>query len=259
MVVCRMRGRVVLYRQLVAGLQPFRACNDIRVGRVEDLNAQRVSKGLRSGSHGVLTSDGSHEWLMYSRSLFRSRWLSRPVWTVAYVGSGATVHGGNSSLAKRPNGGRATREMLLVVKAASLMMTSWTSGCEGCTQCGVMGAIATGFRAGCLPVSQRRCVAGDGVWSGLGYTDARGSRVASQCARCDERGSPGISGNREVLMSGWWNESTAHLRFLWPLPRPHISVRLSCPCRISVRPCSATRNLTERAKHPWHLARASGI
>ena len=89
-------------------------------------------------------SDGSHEWLMYSRSLLRSRCLSRPIWTVAYVGAGASVHGGKSNLAKRPKGGRATREMLLVVKAASLTMTSWTSGCDGCTQKGVMGAIATG-------------------------------------------------------------------------------------------------------------------
>ena len=41
-------GGLDCYRQLVAELQPFRACNDVHVGRVEDLRVQRVSNRLRS-------------------------------------------------------------------------------------------------------------------------------------------------------------------------------------------------------------------
>lgn len=72
----------------------------------------------------ALTRDGSQEWLMYSRSLFRFKCMSRPNCTVAYVGSDAMVQGGKSSLANRPQGGRAILERLLEVNSASLMMTS---------------------------------------------------------------------------------------------------------------------------------------
>jgi hypothetical protein len=68
--------------------------------------------------------------------------LSRPNWTVAYVGLSARVQGGKAILAYSPKGGREIFETLLEVNSASLMMTSCTSGWDGRAQVGVRGAIS---------------------------------------------------------------------------------------------------------------------
>ena len=71
---------------------------------------------------------------MYSKSLFRFRWLSGPICTVAYVGVSAGVHGGKDSFEKTAKGGKSARATLLEVKAAALATTSRRSGWEGWTQ-----------------------------------------------------------------------------------------------------------------------------
>ena len=66
------------YRQLLANLKPFRAGDDVHVTRVEDLrDSQPLS--VDKGTIVQLTRDGSQEWLMYRRSLFRFRCLLRPI------------------------------------------------------------------------------------------------------------------------------------------------------------------------------------
>lgn len=85
------------HRQLIAGLQPLVAHADLHFLRVEDLmmideSPAGQSFGRYTLRPGVrlqppaafqLTKVGSHEWLMYSRSLFRSKYLFGPACTVA--------------------------------------------------------------------------------------------------------------------------------------------------------------------------------
>jgi hypothetical protein len=56
---------------------------------------------------------------MYSRSLFRLRCLSLPIWTVAYVATGEIVQGGKLNFAYTAKGAKATVEKDLVVKEVS--------------------------------------------------------------------------------------------------------------------------------------------
>jgi hypothetical protein len=82
-----MLGKELLTVSSSPGLRPFGPAMMLRLAVSKILGPQtrwiRLSGSITVDYAYELTREGSHEWLMYSKSLLRFRCLSRPNWTVA--------------------------------------------------------------------------------------------------------------------------------------------------------------------------------